>query len=131
VSVYGPLLLHFRPPQLLIFNFDADPDPAFEFFVDLFVTFKMPTINSTVFFDTYSYYFLKVHLHHSSKIKNHKEVKKQISRFFLLLCLMIKKSGFSSLPLTNRSRSRRAKNLRIRNTSSDIGIGSQTLITRV
>jgi hypothetical protein len=35
VSVYGPLLLHFRPPQLLIFNFDADPDPVFDFFVDL------------------------------------------------------------------------------------------------
>ncbi len=28
-SVYSPPLLHFEPPQLLHFEYDADPDPAF------------------------------------------------------------------------------------------------------
>ena len=63
--------------------------------------------------------------------QNHKEVKKtEAIKFFLTFLLEDRKSGFGSLPLTNGSRSRRAKNLRIRNTGSDIGIGSQTLITR-
>jgi hypothetical protein len=53
VSVYGPLLLHFRPPQLLIFNFDADPDPAIDYFVDLdldlaFHSDADPNINTRV-----------------------------------------------------------------------------------
>jgi hypothetical protein len=28
VSVHGPLWLHFKPPKLPIFDFNADPDPA-------------------------------------------------------------------------------------------------------
>ncbi len=40
-----------------------DPDPA------LFVS-DLQDANKTIF----AYYFLKVHLHHSAKIKNHKEV---------------------------------------------------------
>jgi hypothetical protein len=51
------------------------------------------------------YYFLKVHLHHFSKIKSQKEVTKQKeSRFFLLFfnfCLIIEGSG--TVPLTNGS----------------------------
>jgi hypothetical protein len=34
VSVFGPSWLHFEPPQLLNFDFDADPDLAFDFDVD-------------------------------------------------------------------------------------------------
>jgi hypothetical protein len=30
VSVHGPLWFNFQPPKLLNFDFDADPDPAFE-----------------------------------------------------------------------------------------------------
>jgi hypothetical protein len=59
-------------------NPDADPDPAISFFV---------------------YCFLKVHLHHLSKLKSHKEVtKQQKSLFFLLFCLMMEgsASGFGS-----------------------------------
>jgi hypothetical protein len=75
---------------------------------------------------------MKAHLHHSSKIKNYKEVKKTVDiKVFLTFLLDDRKSGFGSLPLTDGSKSRRAKNLRIWNTGSDIGIGSQTLITQV
>jgi hypothetical protein len=59
-------------------NADPDPQPCFSS-----VTFKMPI--KITFFDNY---FLKVHLHHSSKINSHKEVnKKWKSRFFLLFLL--------------------------------------------
>jgi hypothetical protein len=30
VKVYGPLLLHCKPPQLLNFEFDSNPDHAFD-----------------------------------------------------------------------------------------------------
>jgi hypothetical protein len=52
-------------------HFDTDPDLAF-----LLVAFKLPKKISflKVFF---AYYFLKVHLHPSSKIKVYKEVTKQ------------------------------------------------------
>jgi hypothetical protein len=60
---------------------DTDPDPALDsapYHLDpdpaLFVrAFKMPTKNMFYFAD----YYLKVHLHQSSKIKSHKEVTKQ------------------------------------------------------
>jgi hypothetical protein len=42
------------------------------------VAFKMPTKNKLFFpLSFYSYYFLKVHLHPSSKIKSHKEFTEQ------------------------------------------------------
>jgi hypothetical protein len=46
---------------------DADPDPA------IFVS-DLQDVNKKLFF---AYYLLKVHLHHFSKIKSHKEVTKQ------------------------------------------------------
>ncbi len=64
-----------------------------------------------------AYYFLKVHLHHFSKIKVPK--KSQNSRnqnFPYYFCLMPEGSGSGSIPLTNGSGSgsRRPKNIRIR-----------------
>jgi hypothetical protein len=60
-------------------------------------------------------YFLKVHLHHFSKIKVKKKSRNRrnqgISYYF---CLMIERSGFRSVHLTNGSGSRRPKNIRIR-----------------
>ncbi len=46
---------------------DADPDPT------IFVS-SLQDVNKKFFF---AFYFLKVHLHHFSEIKNHKEVTKQ------------------------------------------------------
>jgi hypothetical protein len=36
----------------------------------------------------FAYYFLKVHLHHFSKIKSHKEVKKRLKSSFFLIFLL-------------------------------------------
>jgi hypothetical protein len=50
---------------------DADPDPAI-FFIEL------QDANEKLILKSISaYYFLKVHLHHFSKIKSQKEVTKQ------------------------------------------------------
>jgi hypothetical protein len=50
---------------------DADPDPSISS-----VTFKMPT--KKIVLKSFSvYYFLKVLLHHFSKVKSQKEVTKQ------------------------------------------------------
>jgi hypothetical protein len=68
-------------------NADPDPDPATQINADPCgsgsgygsgseTLFKTPTKN--YFFKCFSaYYFLKVHLHHFSKIKSHKDVTKQ------------------------------------------------------
>jgi hypothetical protein len=60
-------------------NFCADPNPRIQtseewIRIMLFssVTFKTSTKN---YFKFFAYYFLKVHLHHFSKIKSRKEVK--------------------------------------------------------
>jgi hypothetical protein len=37
----------------------------------------------------YAYSFLKVHLHHSSKIKSHKEVTKQYKAMFFFILLLV------------------------------------------
>jgi hypothetical protein len=58
----------------------------------------------------YAYSFLKVHLHHSSKIKTHKEVTK-VSRFFFIFCLLMEGSG--SVGINFGSGFRRPKNIRI------------------
>jgi hypothetical protein len=68
----------------------------------------------------------RIHLHHFSKIKSHKDVTKQKeSMFFLLICSMI---GAGSVSLTNRSGCGlgRPKNIwilriRIRNTDENTG----------
>ncbi len=106
-------------------NLDADPEPA------IFVC-DLQNVNKKLVFllSFFAYYFLKVHLHHFSKIKSHTEVtkkpKQQESIFFLIQrYLMIKGSGSGarsrSVSLTNGSRSGRPKNIwilriRIRNT---------------
>jgi hypothetical protein len=51
-----------------------DPDPAQAPDPAVFVI-DLQDANKKLFFS--AYYFLKVHLHHFSKIKSHKEVTKQ------------------------------------------------------
>ena len=89
---------------------DSDPDPAI-FVIDLQDASKKLIFN-TIFS---AYYFLKVLLHHFSKVKRKKKVtKSSYQGFSYCFCLMIKGSG--SIPLTNGSGSgfRRPKNIRIR-----------------
>jgi hypothetical protein len=50
---------------------DSDSDPA------IFVFDLQDAIKKLTFLSSSVYYFLKVHLHHFSKIKGQKEVKKQ------------------------------------------------------
>jgi hypothetical protein len=67
---------------------DADPDPSI-FMIDLHDANKK-IIFSKIFFciSAYYRYFLKVLLHHFSKVKSQKEVTKQKKpRFFLLFLL--------------------------------------------
>ncbi len=109
---------------------DPDPDPAI-FVIDLQDASKKLIFN-TIFS---AYYFLKVHLHHFSKIKSQKESQNSRNQGFSnYFCMMIEGSG--SIPLTSGSGSgsRRPKNMwirwiririRIRNTAqktSDWGI---------
>jgi hypothetical protein len=60
-------------------NPDSDPDPDPAIFVSDLHDFKI------FFFAFFAYYFLKVQLHHFSKIKTHKEVKRQQESMFFLL----------------------------------------------
>ncbi len=50
------------------------------------VTFKTST--NFFIFRFFAYYFLKVHLHHFSKIKSHEEVTKQLESMLFLLFLL-------------------------------------------
>jgi hypothetical protein len=91
-----------------------DPDPAI-FVIDLQDACKKLIFN-TIFS---AYYFLKVHLHHFSKIKCQEG--SQISRnqgFSYYFCMMIEGSGTGSgsgsIPLTSGSGSGRPKNMWIR-----------------
>jgi hypothetical protein len=64
-----------------------------------------------------AYYFLKVHFHHFSKIKNSKRSHRIVGiKVFLTIFAWWWKSGSASIPLTNGSGSgsRRPKNIRIR-----------------
>ncbi len=89
------------------------------------MTFKTPTKKFKFLFKSFSaYYFLKVHLHHFSKIKSPKEVKKNSRNqgFSYYFCLMIEGPG--SIPPTNGSGSGRPKNIwipwiRIRKTATN------------
>ncbi len=57
-------------PYLWLTDPDPAPDPAL---------FARDLLDAKVFFSRFfSFYFLKVHLHHSSKIKSHKEVTKRV-----------------------------------------------------
>ncbi len=60
------------------------------------VTFKIPTKNNFFSPRFYAYSFLKLHLHHYSKMKSHKEVTEQWkSQFFFssFFCLLMAGSG--------------------------------------
>jgi hypothetical protein len=99
-------------------HFGVDPDPA-NFIIDL------QDANKNKFFKTIfsAYYFLKVHLHHFSKIKSQKQsLNSRNQGFPYYFCMMIEGSGSGSIPLTNGSGSGRPKNMcirwiRIRNTA--------------
>jgi hypothetical protein len=70
------------------------------------LTLKMPTINKFLFFLLSAYYFLKVHLHHFSKIKSKKETQNSRNQgFSFYFCMMIEGSGSGSgsIPLTSGS----------------------------
>jgi hypothetical protein len=98
------------------------------------LTFKVPAKNK--FFNTIfsSYYFLRLHFHHFSKIKSQKESQNSRNQgFSYYFCMMIKGSGSragsgsESIPLTSGSGSRRPKNMwirwiriRIRNTDKKV-----------
>jgi hypothetical protein len=85
-----------------------DPDPAI-FVIDLQDASKKLIFNTTFS----SYYFLKVHLHHFSKIKSQKESQNSRNQGFSnYFCMMIEGSG--SIPLTSGSGSGRPKNMWIR-----------------
>ncbi len=95
------------------------------------LTFKMPTKNK--FFNTIfsAYDFLKLHLHHFSKINIQKESQNRRNQgFSYYFCMMIAGSGSGSIPLTSGSGSGswRPKNtwiririrIRIRNTTKNL-----------
>jgi hypothetical protein len=94
-------------------------DPAI-FVIDLQDASKKQIVN-TIFS---AYYYLKVHLHHFSKIKSKKESQNKRNKGFSYdFCMMIEGSGAGSvsIPLTSGSVSGRPKNMwirwiRIRNT---------------
>jgi hypothetical protein len=81
------------------------------------LTFKMPAKN--YFFNTIfsAYYFLKLHLHHFSKIKSQKESQNSRNQSFsFYFCMTIEGYGSGSIPLTSGSGSGsgRPKNMWIR-----------------
>jgi hypothetical protein len=76
---------------------DANSDPA------IFVSELQDSHQEKMFLSFFAYYFLKVHLHHFSKIKNYGTKKSQKGRInvFLTFCLIIEESGSGSV--TNES----------------------------
>jgi hypothetical protein len=78
VMLEAVLRIHFwygsgsADPYLGLMDPDADPDPA------LFVS-DIQGVNKSLF----AFYFLKVHLHHFSKTKSHKEVTKNVLLFII------------------------------------------------
>ncbi len=71
---------------------NGPPDPA------LFVSDLQMATKNYFFLSIFAHYFSKVHLHHSSQIKSHKEVTKQRkSRFFSLVLLNDRRIRFRSL----------------------------------
>ncbi len=92
------------------------------------VTFKMPAKTNTIFS---AYYFLKLHLHHFSKIKSQKEsLNSRNQSFSYYFCMMIEGSGSTAgsgsgtIDLTSGSGSGWPKNtwIRIRNTGFRVRI---------
>jgi hypothetical protein len=108
-----------------------DPDPS------IFVIDLQDAGNKTKFLTIFSaYYFLKLHLHHFSKIKSEKESQNRRNQgFSYYFCMMIEgsgsgsgsRAGSGSIPLTSGSGSGsgRPKNMwirwiRIRNTERNL-----------
>jgi hypothetical protein len=83
---------------------DPDPDPAI-FFIDL------QDANKNYIKKISPYYFLKLHLHHISKIKkskkSHETIRIKVSLYYF--CLLIEGSGSGYIPLTSGSGSGRQK----------------------
>jgi hypothetical protein len=86
-------------------------------------TFKMPAKNSFFYTIFSTYYFLKLHLHHFSKMKTQKESQNSRNQgYSYYFCLMIEGSGSGSragsgsgsIPLASGSGSWRPKNMWIR-----------------
>jgi hypothetical protein len=70
-----------------------------------------------------AYYFLKVYLNHSSKIKRHKEVTKKRNQFFSsYFCLMMEGSLSGYIPLNNGSGPKNLRNLQIWNRNNGLNI---------
>jgi hypothetical protein len=95
---------------------DPDPDPA------IYVTDLQNASQKLILNKISAYYFLKLHLHHFSKIKRQKESQNNRNRGFShYFCMMIEGSG-------------KPKNLwiriRIRNTAANIRKPTQTGINR-
>ncbi len=114
-SVYKSMLMRSVPDP---WHFGVDPDPAI-FVIDLQDASKKLIFN-TIFS---AYYFLKIHLHHFSKIKSQKESQNRGNQgFSYYFCMMIEGSGSGagsvsgSIPLTSGfgSGSGRPKNMWIR-----------------
>jgi hypothetical protein len=104
---------------------DPDPDPAIV--IDLKDATKKLIFNTNFS----AFYFLKVHLHHFSKIKTQKESQNSRNQCYsYYFCMMIEgsgsRAGSGSIPLTSGSGSGRPKKhvdddrrIRIRNTAMD------------
>ncbi len=119
-SGYGP---GSADPCLWPMDPDSDPDPAI-FVIDLQYASKKPNFSHNFA----AYYFLKVHLHHLSKIKSQKESQNSRNQgFSYYFCMMIEgsgsRAGSGSIHLTceSGSGSRRPKKMwilwiRFRNT---------------
>ncbi len=102
-------------PHLWLRDRDSDPDP--NIFVSDLQDGNWKLIFCQSFFVSYRY-SLKLHLHHFSKIKSHKEVTKQKeSRFFLLFLLDDRRIRIRSR--TSYVLMDRILRIRTRNTSSN------------
>ncbi len=100
-------------------HFGEDPDPGFRHWPS---RCKQKTNFLTQFF---CLLFLKVHLHHFSKIKSHKESQNSRNQgFSYYFCMMIEGSGSGTIPLTSGSGSGSGKPknmwIRIRNTAGSM-----------
>jgi hypothetical protein len=87
---------------------DPDPDPRIHAYANaypdpvIFVINLQDTSKKLIFNKNFSaYYFLKVHLHHFSKIKESQNSRNQ--GFSYYFCKMIEGSGSGSIPLTRGS----------------------------
>jgi hypothetical protein len=108
------MLNTFKCSRTVTFWYGSDPQIPLKILFFSPVTFKTPSEN-IVFLSSYAYYFLKAHLHHSSKIKSHKNSQNSINECFSsILSLLMEGSGPGSRQINYGSGSKRSKNTRIR-----------------